>query len=170
MSQRERWTIYPLLFFALLLGLKSQIPSCNYTGRYHELECRELHVVNRAGELCASIEGKDSGIGVVNVYGPDKTPVGKLRLPKVQLAVSADGTGGTVETRSVRGMRMVELTSNDKGGEVLVYNQDGLAKRVVLQFFPASIFRPATSLPAEANPVEDPRSAPPRPPVPPASP
>jgi hypothetical protein len=47
MSDRERWIIYPLLFFALALAARGQTSRLPTVGRFRTIVCRDLRIVSQ---------------------------------------------------------------------------------------------------------------------------
>ncbi len=49
MTDRERWIIYPLLFFALALAARGQTSHLPIVGRFDTVVCRDLRIVSHNG-------------------------------------------------------------------------------------------------------------------------
>ena len=101
MTERERWIVYPLIFFLLLLVtrdnlLKTQQVKC------HELVCSRLYVETEDGRRLVSLFGKLDR-GYISIYGPiedsidderwtaSSVPPGGATEPVVQLGVETGG-------------------------------------------------------------------------------
>ncbi len=100
MIERERWIIYPLLFFALLLAARDRIapPDPLECG---VVQCNELRVKTLDGKDLVRLGGSlDSG--VVIVYGPQPTS------PVVSLDEPANA-------------HLLELGTSEGGGYVTAY-------------------------------------------------
>ena len=130
MSDRERWIVYPLLFFALLLAAKDQIVEDKpVTVDYQEIvcgrliansiHCANLHTDSVAGHALEAtdrddnvrvrISGDVASGPLAEFYGDGGEPV---------VAIGSDETGriGVVETKQAGGTVMVRLTANQFGG------------------------------------------------------
>ena len=157
MSQRERWIVYPLLFFSFLLANKDHWPSMETKSNFNVVRCKQLIIEDSqnqpAIDLRAQRAGSSEGSGVVVVYGG--TPaVGTAKPAAVRLYVSNQSGAtqgmGTVETYGPLGSRATQLVSDSSGGTFIMYTPDGRRK---------------PTLRLTRNRSEDPRQAQPRPPV-----
>jgi hypothetical protein len=113
MTERERWTVYPLLFLSLGIAMRSKITS---SLDLHEMTCHTL----KSREV--EIIGEDGGV----------------RLVLTALAPGAGG-GGVVQILSGRGKREVVLGAMPRGGLLEVATPDGVLQ-VVLGGAPAGGF------------------------------
>ena len=116
MSNRERWIIYPLLFFSLLLGLKEQL-AIPIDAEYEHVQCNKLTVEAPDGrplvELSSSIEAEGEQAGLLVLYGPINGDESALR--------------STVGMTATPRPRTVELGSDPGGGYFKSYGPAGCA-------------------------------------------
>jgi hypothetical protein len=114
MSNRERWIIYPLLFFSLLLGLKEQL-AIPIDAEYEHVQCNKLTVEAPDGrplvELSSSIEAEGEQAGLLVLYGPINGDESALR--------------STVGMTATPRPRTVELGSDPGGGYFKSYGPAG---------------------------------------------
>lgn len=112
MSNRERWIVYPLLFFALLLGLKEQM-TIPMDAEYRHLKCNKLTVEaldeRPLVELSSSIESEGDQAGLLVMYGP----------------IAGDESGTRVGMDTTPRPRTVELGSEPGGGYFKSYGPVG---------------------------------------------
>lgn len=78
MSNRERWVVYPLLFFSILLAARDDI-NPPYVTKCEQLVCSKIFVKSPGGETLVSIGGNEAfDDGVVFVYGNGDVPAIQL--------------------------------------------------------------------------------------------
>lgn len=116
MTTRDRWTIYPLLFLAIGLGLtaclQGQADHAVFEGqlvRSKRLEademlikklegevvvCKELLVVNESGKVVAEVTTNKSGAGLMQTANSNGA---------FQVVLTADPAGGVLRTLAVNG-------------------------------------------------------------------
>ena len=63
MSDRERWIVYPILFFSLMQGFKA-----SYRTDFPVIECKQLLVKSHDGKTRVKISGLDRKSGSIAVY------------------------------------------------------------------------------------------------------
>jgi hypothetical protein len=108
MSNRDRWIIYPLLLFAILLGARDKFMD---QAKYRDLSCNELTVTSLDGRPLVTIGG--SNAGQVVMYAP---------LPTGDQAPGEANPGQVLpDARS----RIVELGAESAGGFVKVFGPPG---------------------------------------------
>jgi len=164
-SQRERWIIYPLLFFSFALAIRDQWPVAGKSEQFNVLNCRHLVVRDSAGQPAVDIHakhGRNAGSGVITVYGPSP-PVGTAKAAAVRLYVAGEsaseaGNYGVVETYGPLGARATQLVGDNSGGTLHLFDPRGKPRPVL------RLIRSAQ--PDEGPQEDDPRKAKPRPPVP----
>lgn len=151
-SQRERWIIYPLLFFCFSMCIKLYwYPPEFHNIKAKSLTCRDLFVKDEYDRLLLTASGVN-GDGVLQLHAapaagaPGSSPLVAVRLGTTQ------NRRGFVAVFSEIGQPLVELASDDRGGNVVLF--DAVGRREVVMHLPA----------LDPN---NPRSAPVRPPVPP---
>ena len=166
MSQRERWIVYPLLFFSFALAIRDQWPPSKPRPDFNVVTCRQLIVKDADGGVAVDIHaqplGDAAGSGVVTVYSPSQQ-VGSAKLPAVHVGVKQHGnTGqvyGLVETFGPLGTPATQLTSDLAGGSIRTY--DPIGRGV---FIGPVRRRVPQATPSQRE--EEPRKVTPRPPVP----
>ena len=136
MSDRERWIVYPLLFFSCLRPVcdllqlqepqdsEPRVVQCDRLVA-DRIECKklrsvsivgiELRTISLDGELRFQVVENGEHGGMAEFYGAGETPVA---------TIGADETGqqGVVETKQVSGNTLVKLSANDSGGVVETWN------------------------------------------------
>lgn len=130
MSNRERWTVYPLLFLTLGIALRDKI-----TGSImlRSVRCEELVVAGQDGKLHLRLGPGGRGTSdVMVIYGQQNNPSvslgtvdgssGILTLHdargKVQVVAKSTGNAGAIETLNSSGQPQILLGSNNAGGVV----------------------------------------------------
>ena len=135
MSDRERWIIYPLLFFALMLAAKDQItlvkpttdaPQNLVCGRLiaNTIDClgsvksRAFEAIDSDGRLLVKISDDVTDGRIAEFYSQGGEPL---------VAIGTDQTGqaGVIETKHGSRVVMVRLTANEFGGVVEALHRDG---------------------------------------------
>ena len=167
MSQRERWIVYPLLFFAFTLAMRDQWPTTTEVPEFDVVSCRHLIIRDAQGrpavDLSAQNGGPQDGSGVIVVYG-SAPQIGNAKLPAVRLFAgdqqgSEESSFGTISTYGTLGSPSTTLTSDRAGGAIKTFDAVG-KQQLVLRLPP----RRPSAVPPEKD--LDPRNAPPRPPIP----
>jgi len=136
MSNRERWTVYPLLFLTLGIALRDKITESIIT---RSIECQDLvvlgqdgkprvrlagsvatvvHQPNAAGRLTPQHQNDAAGVMVYSASG------------QPSVVILAAKNGGSVETISAAGLPHVVLSSSDRGGVVTAFENE---RNVVVQ-------------------------------------
>ena len=131
MSDRERWIIYPLLFFALSLAARDQLwflkPKKADFDRteveFHSVRCNELRtgqirIDAPSGKRSVHIGTSVNGGGGILVFGRNENQAVAIRVDPLQQA-------GIVETFHRSGKPLVRLSATDRGGLVLAMIQEG---------------------------------------------
>lgn len=73
MTDRERWTVYPLLLLSLAISLRDKIaPPTTLTLR--SLQCQQLSVVGAGNKPSVLLGSSGPNMGAVEVYGPSGKP------------------------------------------------------------------------------------------------
>lgn len=173
MSNRERWIVYPLLFFSLLLGLKEQL-TIPLDAEYQHLKCNKLTVEALDGrplvELSSSIESAGDQAGLLVMYGPiggdelTRTPVGMATTPRPRTVELGSEPGGgyfksygpagahTIKVGHNQTQRTSGLVAVDDHGQLVVRSDSPTERREW-----GSVIDWRT---AGADPNEDPTAAP----------
>ena len=113
MSDRERWIIYPLLFFSLTLAASGKIYP-----RFRRVICNELTVVSSDGKQRVRIDASSgSHAGRILLFGADDTPV-------ISLGEDQKTHVGVIQTWNRQGTPMVVLSATDGGGVVQAVRAD----------------------------------------------
>jgi len=153
-SQRERWIIYPLLFFCFSMCIKLYWYPEHRDIKAKSVTTRAL-VIEDERERQLVVAGGSNGDGVLRIFGaPPEGAAGLAMLQAVHLGV-APNRRGVVITYSDIGQPMVELASNDRGGALVLL--DAIGRREMVLRLP------------QLDP-NNPRTAPVPPPVPPPEP
>ena len=174
MSQRERWIVYPQLFFSFTLAIRDQWPTTDQVPEFNVLYCKRLEVHDGHGRPAVVIDAKEGGStegsGVVTVYG-GSSQVGGASQAAVRLFVTqrngqATNQFGTVETYGPLGSRATKLTSDQTGGALHMFDHIGKPKQILVPLRPSTPLQPSPPLPEPENELENPREVTPRPPIP----
>ena len=134
MTDRERWIVYPLLFFALSLaaqgacgvkGVRNEetarrkwVNPPKY-GKFDQVECQRLVVVSPSGAHRVEIGAGTNQAGVIQLLGPDG------RKSVVRLGADNKGEVGLLETFDRNGKPLVALTATAQGGLVTTSKREG---------------------------------------------
>ena len=136
MSDRERWIVYPLLFFSCLRPVcdllqlqepqdsEPRVVQCDRLVA-DRVECKklrsvsivgiELRTISLDGELRFQVVENGEHGGMAEFYGAGETPLATI-------GVDETGQQGVVETKQVSGNTLVKLSANDSGGVVETWN------------------------------------------------
>jgi len=144
MSSRERWIIYPLLFFAFCLAAKDQHPLLHSsTLKADRVECQELsaHLVHGGqlkaqrltvatndGRRQAQIGSSGGGEDLLTIFGPND---------RVAVILAATNECGVIQIENYDGS-MTQLRAVEDGGRLAVVDKRGEA--VAVQRLPLSLF------------------------------
>lgn len=108
MSNRERWVIYPLLFFSLALAAKSQLDQVLRL-ETEQIVCRELSVVDREGQIQLKLAGDRQG-GMLAMLD-------RQGAATVVLNTSSQGEG-QVLVAGAKQLNAIELLGTPAGGQI----------------------------------------------------
>lgn len=117
MSERERWIVYPLLFLAVFLGWRNQMPRSGDLD-CQSIRCQRLLVTSPDGERSVEIASSAAQSGELRLFGADG---------RVALILRTDRTGnrGMLETRGSDRTAQTLIGSNSHGGFLKLFgNQD----------------------------------------------
>ena len=107
MSNRERWIVYPLLFFALMLGLADKlVPEGDAT--FARVRCGELTLVSPAEEPLLAIRPDERAAAEVVFYG-------RAGQRLLELGTDYLGEGARVRGVSSDGGSQFELSADRSG-------------------------------------------------------
>ncbi|MCA9262651.1 MAG: hypothetical protein KDA60_02335 [Planctomycetales bacterium] len=119
MTNRERWVVYPLLFFSLMMGLSEKLsPARN--GTFNRLECTELRILSRAKQPILLAHESAQGSAVLQLRG--------LASTGYDVGLGGDDGSGPVDVKDwtdAKGrpkMRQLAELSGDIGGGYLILN------------------------------------------------
>ena len=168
MSPRERWIVYPLLFFSFGLAIRDQVPEWRPRPDFNVVTCKHLIVQDAQGgpavDIHAQPGGANAGAGIITVYtGLPKEGTAKAAAVRLSVAGSQrDGSDryGAVQTLGPLGSSAIQLTGDRNGGTIHTYDSNG-KPRPTLRLVP-----PRQNPPEETNHEDDPRKATVRPPSP----
>jgi hypothetical protein len=121
MTSRERWTVYPLLFLAIGLGLRSRVMGLT---EVPQVVCQTLTIAGPDGKPAIRMGTIPSGAGQIDFFSPD----GKLLLAA---GASPDGKGGQLLLQNSQGQPQVELASTGGTGALRVCGPDGKPTAVI---------------------------------------
>lgn len=136
MRRRERWIIYPLLIFALGLGLRPLFytPPPEFQNlKCGHLTCSEVTVVGVTSEKAIA------KLGPTSEERPELVLYGIDQQPQVRLQVEAKGQGGVLEgtalrIRNAEGRRVAEIAAGAEGlGAVTLFARKDTEPQVRLQ-------------------------------------
>jgi|GEM_PF-4195513 len=108
MSDRERWIVYPLLFFSLFMGARQYYHESD-EAHLRSISCNELTVNSFDGRRRVHIGQSTSHAGLVLVYGASDKPV-------LILGADGDGTQGAIEAMDETGRPVAALAATPAGG------------------------------------------------------
>jgi hypothetical protein len=118
MTVRERWTVYPLLFLAIMIAARSELfPS--QRSKFRAIDCQELRVTNVNGEPLVHIGESPDQSGVVVVYGP--LPGRGSNGPIPVQAAKGQPLKNQTKPASVRSP-VAELRSDESGGTLRLWS------------------------------------------------
>ncbi len=123
MTDRERWIVYPLLFFALLMGIRIQLVTPDDI-RCEKVTCQELRVRDLNGQLAALLIGGRTGGAEFMLFSPG-------RQVALQMAADANGDGGSLEWHNGHGETSGRLGSQDGGGYLKLLGEDDIGALVL---------------------------------------
>lgn len=115
MTDRERWTVYPLLILALGLALHDKLLSSSFVDA-QRVTCRELIVKGRDGTTVMQATAGGDGGGRILVFGGTKKP---------NVLVEASKGGGTIQLIGDEGHILADLGHDDSGNGHLVLLGEG---------------------------------------------
>jgi hypothetical protein len=139
MTTRDRWTVYPLLFLAIGLGLtaciQGQADHAAFEGQLvHSKKfegdivlCKELVVVNDSGKPVVQVTANKTGAGLVQTASGDGTFQAGL---EGQLVRSKEFNGAVVLCKELvvvndSGKPVVEVAANEKSGAGILQARNG---------------------------------------------
>ncbi len=117
MSDRERWILYPLIVFAISLGLRPFFlpPDSEFESiKCGHLRCDEVTVIGiESKERIAHLGPTSEGRAELVLFGPDKQA-------RVRLEVEPEGKSGVLEGTTLRikssdGRRLAEIAPGAQG-------------------------------------------------------
>jgi hypothetical protein len=115
MNNRERWIIYPLLFFAISLAAKTQMDQA-FELDTGQVVCRELRVVDRRGDVQLRLTADRAG-GLLVLQD-------RRQAAAVVLNAVASG-GGQVLVVGDNDLAAAELRGTPAGGQVQLWGANG---------------------------------------------
>jgi hypothetical protein len=162
MTERERWTVYPLLFLSLAIAMRSKITS---SLELHEMSCDTL----KSREV--QITGEDGGVRMVLSAHPAAAGGGMVRVFSAQgnaeVVIGAMPHGGLVELISAEGIRQVVIGVAQPGGFVETLDHQAKMVRtlavglnpgmrgIVMPPPPPATEKPTAETPSETPPAVD---------------
>jgi len=147
MTEKERWTVYPLLFLTLGIVMWGKV---NSFLKVHEIECETLKAKD------VQIVGADDGLRLHMAASPAAADGGELVLfsaaGKPEVVMRAVAHGGQVELATPRGLVQVRLAVVGPGGFVEAFDTRGKARHIFTGFDPRIVWNVAPG-PAEEKPT-----------------
>ncbi len=165
MSDRERWTVYPLLFLALGVSLRSS----GKFGPTKDISCQHLEIAGPDGDVrivLSAAPDADSGGSVLKVTSGGRGGIELGAAPQggIVKAIGANGqpqvvlettpNGGVLASLAPDGRRLTLVEPTPLGGAILFFDSRGQAQAVF--GIPVNPSRPRS---AEANGEEHPSEA-----------
>jgi hypothetical protein len=108
MSDRERWIVYPLIFFAFLLGARDKYFKPE-RAEYESISCRRLTVTSLDGTPLVQLSGTIDDSGVIVMYAP------------VERGLEPPPRTGFSRDTSPPGRHAIELVADSDGGYLKVF-------------------------------------------------
>jgi hypothetical protein len=113
MTSRERWTIYPLLFLSLGMGLRSRLTGMESATT---VRCRQLVIVDEAGKpLILAGASRDGSAGEILIQTVGGVP---------QVDIGSNGAAGNVRTFGPDGKPLTLLRGSPRGGHIALLRGD----------------------------------------------
>lgn len=127
MTERERWTVYPLLFLSLGIAMRSHITS---SLELHEMSCdtlksRTVKITDendRVRLVLTALRPGDGGGGAIQIFSEEGKP---------EVVLRALTHGGLVELISAEGIKQVVLGVAPPGGFVETIDNQGRMVRAL---------------------------------------
>ncbi len=110
MSDRERWTVYPLLFLALGVALRSS----GVFGPTKQVLCHRLRIEGTEGKPAIDLLALPQG-GVIQVCGANGQP---------QVVLESSEHGGVLASLSPNRHPLISVGPTPNGGLITVYGPD----------------------------------------------
>ena len=128
MTSRERWTIYPLLFFALAMAARDKVATPPESS-FRSITCQRLVVQNLNGQPLIQIGVSADGNGAIEVLRPSNATATANAPPESLLEISANERGGyftAFGTEDRPGILVGYRVKEDFGGLMAVNGADEL--------------------------------------------
>jgi hypothetical protein len=96
MTSRERWTVYPLLFLALIMASRDKL-AAPYESTFRVVKCQEIVVQDVNGQRLVQIGNAGASRGFIATFNHegDATKESKKRIE-----ISSDEAGGNLQAFS----------------------------------------------------------------------
>ncbi len=124
MTDRERWIVYPLLFLALGISLRTS----GKFGPTKMLSCERLHVEGADGKPGIELVGASAangGGGQLRLFTENSALAVELRATPQGGVIEAAGVNGVVAAMGANGRPQAILESTPAGGALATFAQDG---------------------------------------------
>jgi hypothetical protein len=109
MSNRERWIVYPLLFFSIALSWKSVVRTHGNV-EFRTIRCQKIDVRSSDSRPAVRIVGSEDS-GSITLFGQDG-------IPLAMLTASRNGTSGSLELANPPKLSKVSINAADEGGRI----------------------------------------------------
>lgn len=123
MSDRERWTVYPLILLCLAIALRDKLVPPT-TLSVPDVRCQRIEIVDGTQEPRLVLGLSQDQAGLIEVLGKDGKP--RLKLGAVS------GKSGFVEVINAAGTPAIYLTIDEENAGVVSTFAEDTTKRVVL--------------------------------------
>lgn len=120
MSNRERWIVYPLLFFAVGLGLKNQVVVPNQA-EFLTVRCQELVVESETGAARVVIRESHPGIPTITMSALIDAGETSKETEVAGTSADDDGAGAQADPLLAVPHRVAELSANASGGVLRLF-------------------------------------------------
>ena len=115
MTSRERWTIYPLLFLSLGMGLRSRMPGGTVNAQ--SVQCENLTITGRDASPIIRLGSTAANQGQIAVLSAGK--------PLLIAGGFPDGKSGQLIVQNAQGFPQLQLRSNGRYGVLEIAGPDG---------------------------------------------
>lgn len=155
MTERERWTVYPLLFLSLGIGLRSHITSSLDLNDItcHTLKSRAVEITGADDHVrlvLSSQPAPTGGGGVMTIFSAEGKP---------EMVLRSSPQGGAIEMGSAKGIRQVVVAVAPPGGFVQTFDAEGkVVRTLAVSANPEMLIRfgPPPAPPADESSADQP--------------
>lgn len=98
MTSRERWTVYPLLFLAILMASRDKL-AAPYESTFRVVKCQELVVQDVNGQRLVQIGNSGEGRGFITLFDQASDAENEN---KKRIEITSDKNGGYLQTFGIK--------------------------------------------------------------------